>query len=234
MPIAPDLLARLPLAPLLAAQAVMVRRRALILPEPPGPRSGETGAGPALRLLIAGDSSAAGVGATTQSEALSGRLVAELSRRFRVRWRLAARTGATTGAALDSLSRLRPETFDVAIVALGVNDVTRLLGRRQWVARQHALHDLLAHRFGVGCIIASGLPPMGRFPLLPQPLRWVLGCHAARLDTALVHMAEHRPGMCHVPMDMPFEARFVARDGFHPSPAAYAQWASVLAGRVKG
>lgn len=234
MPVAPDLLARLPLAPLLAAQAVMVRHRALILPEPPGPRSGEAGSGPALRLLIAGDSSAAGVGARTQSEALSGRLVAELSRRFRVRWRLEARTGATTGAALDRLLRLPPETFDVAVVALGVNDMTRLLPRRLWVARQGALHDLIARRFGVTRTIVSGLPPMGRFPLLPQPLRWVLGCHAARLDAALSEMAERRPGLLHVPMDMPFQARFVAKDGFHPSPAAYAQWARVLAGRVQG
>lgn len=234
MPVSPDLLARVPLAPVLAAQAVLVRRRALVLTEPPGPRTGVAGDGPGLRLLIVGDSSAAGVGAPTQDAALSGRLVAELGRRYRVAWRLEARTGATTGTALDSLSRLDPERFDVAVIALGVNDVTRLVPRRVWAARQAKLHDLLSDRFGAARIVASGLPPMGQFPLLPQPLRWVLGAHAARLDTALADMAPRRTGLVHVPMDMPFDPRYVAEDGFHPSPAGYAEWARVLAGKVAG
>ncbi|ETX12905.1 hypothetical protein OCH239_15315 [Roseivivax halodurans JCM 10272] len=65
------------LAPILAVQGRIVRRGAVRLREPDGPRAGRTGAGPSLRLLIAGDSSAAGVGADTQAEALSGRLVGE-------------------------------------------------------------------------------------------------------------------------------------------------------------
>ncbi|EEX09439.1 hypothetical protein SL1157_1477 [Ruegeria lacuscaerulensis ITI-1157] len=65
MPVAVDQIVRLPLLPLLAAQALMVRQRALRLPEPSGPREGRQGRGPRLRLLIVGDSSAAGVGAGT-------------------------------------------------------------------------------------------------------------------------------------------------------------------------
>lgn len=230
MPLPPvDMMARLPLAPVLIAQAVAVRRRALILPEPPGPRAGSSGSGPSLRLLIAGDSSAAGVGAPTQEAALSGRLAARLDRRFRVTWRLEAETGATTTVALDRLQRLAPEPFDVAIVALGVNDVTRSVPLRLWLARQRALNALLVRRFGVRLIVASGLPPMGRFPLLPQPLRWVLGCRAMRFDSALAELLAPRAEARHVPMDIPFDPRFVAEDGYHPSPAAYAEWAGLLA-----
>ncbi|HSN31662.1 MAG TPA: SGNH/GDSL hydrolase family protein, partial [Ideonella sp.] len=56
---------KLALAPLLVAQALGTRRRALRLPEAAGPREGLVGAqgdAPAFRLLLAGDSSAAGVG----------------------------------------------------------------------------------------------------------------------------------------------------------------------------
>jgi hypothetical protein len=52
---------KLVLSPLLVAQAVATRRRALVLPEAGGPREGRLGAreGRAVRVLIAGDSSAA-------------------------------------------------------------------------------------------------------------------------------------------------------------------------------
>ena len=67
---------KLALAPLLVAQAVRTRKRAPVLPEPAGPRQGCVGQGDGveLRLLIAGDSSAAGVGVAHQDQALAGHL----------------------------------------------------------------------------------------------------------------------------------------------------------------
>ena len=185
MPLAPDTLAKIALAPLLAAQALGVRRRALRLPEPPGPRAGIAGSGPELRLLIAGDSSAAGVGAASQGTALAGRLVAALAASHRVQWRLIARSGATTADTLARLAATPPERFDVAVLALGVNDVTRLVPLGRWLDRQARLRALLADRFGVGRVLVSGLPPMGAFPALPAPLRQVLGMTARRYDAAL-------------------------------------------------
>lgn len=229
---APDILARLPMSPLLAAQAFSVRKNAQLLPEPPGPRTGRTGSGPRLRLLITGDSSAAGVGAPTQDAALCGQLVRHLSRQFEVVWQLEAKTGATTKTTLANLSQLPPANFDVAVTALGVNDVTRMTSRRQWIARQCALHDLLQDRFGVTHIFASGVPPMGRFPLLPNPLRWVLGQQAKRFDQALIGLLAGQTGAHHVPVDFPNEARFAAADGFHASPVAYADWGALLARHI--
>ena len=56
-----DGLVTLALSPVLLFQAVQLRRRALRLPEADGPRDGIAGDGPVLRILIIGDSSAAGV-----------------------------------------------------------------------------------------------------------------------------------------------------------------------------
>ncbi len=205
-----------------------MRRRALILPEPPGARSGVAGDGAPLRLLIVGDSSAAGVGARAQEAALSGQMVSALAPHFRLTWRLEARTGATTKTTLASLSRLPAEPFDAAILALGVNDVTRVVSWRKWLGQQRALHGLLQDKFGVRRIYASGLPPMGLFPLLPQPLRWVLGAHAKRLDEALAGIGAENGLVCHVPFDFPHQPQFFAEDGFHPSAVAYGHWAEVL------
>lgn len=228
-----DLLARAPLAPILIAQALAVRRRAQMLPEPPGPREGSAGSGPPLHLLILGDSSAAGVGASSQAAGLSGQLVERLAARHRVTWRLEAAIGATTADTLARLAALPPMRFDLAVTALGVNDVTRMVPTARWLRRQVALLDLLTARFGVAQVLVTGVPPMGRLPLLPQPLRWILGAQAARLDAGLRGLLAARAGAVHVSVDFPADPAMAAADGFHPSPRAYTLWAAELARHVR-
>lgn len=224
-----DQLARLPLAPLLALQAIHVRRTALNLPEPSGPRSGCSGVGPTLRLLILGDSSAAGVGAETQESALSGALVSQLAKRFTLNWRLEAETGATTKTSLAKLDSLPPHPFDIVLLVHGVNDTTRLTSQRHFKARQTTLIEALRTRHNVQHFILSGVPPLHHFPLLPQPLRWVLGCHAARLDQMLAMLAAERPDCTHLALNLPYTPEYIARDGFHPSQSAYLVWSEMIA-----
>lgn len=230
--------AALPLAPLLLWQGRRVRREAMKLPEAQGVREGLAGAdrfGRPLRLLVLGDSSAAGVGAATQDEALAGRLLAELSATVRrpVRWKLVARSGASTAEALALLEAEPAETFDVAVVALGVNDVTALRPAARWLADVERTCGVLHRRHGVRRVLWSGLPPMHRFPALPQPLRGVIGLHARGLDGALARWCARRgalarPRARHVPLPAMTEASLIAQDGFHPGPRAYALWARAL------
>ena len=223
------LLATAAFGPLLLLQGLHVRRVTPRLPEPPGPRSGHAGQGPALRLLVAGDSAAAGVGAASQDEALAGRLVAELSARRGLQWRLEARTGYTTADAHAHLAALPEERFDVVLLSLGVNDVTRGVGRTRWLARQAALADLVQARFAPRALLFTALPPMHLFPALPQPLRWYLGARARDFNDALADWVPRRPG-CHlVTPDFQPDAAHIADDGFHPGPGAYSAWARRVA-----
>jgi lysophospholipase L1-like esterase len=225
---AADTALKLALAPLLLAQGLSVRRRALVLPEAAGPRDGRRGDGPPLRLLIVGDSSAAGVGAPTQSQALAGQLAAQLAAHNRVSWRVIARTGDTTAQALAHLAAADPAPFDIAVTALGVNDVTHGVPLARWLERQARLRALLGARFGVGQVVQSGLPPMGAFPALPQPLRAVMGRTARRFDTALAAALEGRSDAAHVGFQVPLTPDLMAKDGFHPGPRGYALWAEQL------
>jgi lysophospholipase L1-like esterase len=226
-------LAGIALAPILVAQGLRVRRVTPRLPEPSGARSGIVGSGPRLRLLIAGDSSAAGVGVSYQQDALSGHLAAGLSNAFELSWKLVARTGHTVKDVLDGLQVVTPEPFDVAFICAGVNDVTGHTRPRRWIARQSALIELLASRFGVAHVIFSSLPPMHVFPALPQPLRWYLGTKAALLDDLLARLVE-RDARCELlRVDFPLEAGYMASDGFHPGAAAYRLWGSVAAAAIR-
>ncbi|WP_421702836.1 SGNH/GDSL hydrolase family protein [Aliiroseovarius sp.] len=227
-----DTLLKAALFPVLIAQALRVRKGAQLLPEPPGARAGEAGKGPELRLLILGDSSAAGVGATHQDGALSGCLVADLARDHRVAWRLEAVTGATTGTTLARLDGLTGARFDIVMLVLGVNDVTSQVPLSRLRTRRRALHARLRAEFDAGRIIAAGIPPMRDFALLPPPLREVLGLQAARFDDALADDAA-ADGVEYMRFALPLEPHLMAEDGFHPSAEAYGIWAGVAAERIR-
>ncbi|HEX4944575.1 MAG TPA: SGNH/GDSL hydrolase family protein [Usitatibacteraceae bacterium] len=220
------------LGPVLLLQGRRVRRRTPVLPEPAGPRKGFTGEGAPLRLLVLGDSAGAGVGAATQEQALTGRIVPRLAHRFRVEWRLVARTGATTASTLRHLERIEPFAADAVVISLGVNDVTGNVGVARFLELQAKLHALLRERFGARLILATGLPPMGRFPALPQPLRWYLGARSHELDRALAASLPDGRGAEYLALAGELDAAHMAADGFHPGPAVYDAWAEAAARRI--
>lgn len=218
-----------PVAPLLFAQGLYVRCTVPRLAEPPGPRQGIDGDGPPLRLLVLGDSAAAGVGADHQDDALLGRLRACCASTWRVEWRLEAHIGETTASTLRRLETFDPFPVHVAVTSLGVNDVTTGVSRRAFVAGQTRLVRLLRERFGASLIVLSGVPPMGLFPALPQPLRRYVGTRARLLDGALREVAARTPGCVHLPQDEMADAGPMAADGFHPAPRMYKSWAARVA-----
>jgi lysophospholipase L1-like esterase len=220
------------LAPVLLTQGLYVRRVTPRLPEPPGERSGMSGTGPPLRVLIAGDSAAAGVGADTQSCALSRQLAANLASQYCLRWRLVARTGNTIRDAIGQLDAEPRETFDAAVVSVGVNDVTGGTRTRVWLDGQRRLVDLLERKYGVRQILLSAIPPMHAFPALPNPLAWYLGARAQHLNRVSGDWSR-QSGRCEfVQPSFPLEKGFIAADGFHPGPGAYSLWGAHLAGLI--
>jgi lysophospholipase L1-like esterase len=227
-----DIGLRLALSPVLLMQAVRVRSRALQLPEASGPREGISGSGPELSLVILGDSSAAGVGVDHQDQALTGQLTALLSQEFTLNWRLIAKTGATTGSTLKHLEGYTGSPVDVVVTALGVNDVTHAVPFAVWRKRQQALLMRIDQLFAPRILYMSGVPPLGQFPILPQPLRWTLGKQAARFDLALADSLRDETHRHHMPFDLPLNPTQMAIDGFHPGPEIYALWAKETASRI--
>lgn len=226
-------IATIVLAPVLLAQGRHVRRTVVTLLEPTGAREGADGSGPRLRLMVMGDSAAAGVGAPTQDDALTGRIVAGLTNSFHVKWKLLAFTGATTADLLARLNSMPAEDFDVVVTSLGVNDVTGRRSLADWRRQQKQLVALLANKFRVRHILLSGLPPMHRFPALPQPLRWYVGRRAQDFDRALARLADSQPTCEFVKLSYAMmDLQTMAADGFHPGPAIYAAWAQEVVRRI--
>ncbi|WP_180957605.1 SGNH/GDSL hydrolase family protein [Neptunicoccus cionae] len=210
-----------------------MRKHALILPEAGGERAGRVGTGTPLRLLVLGDSSAAGVGVETQDQALSGQLARALSADYALDWTLVAKTGATTASTLERVQRLDPATYDVVVLAIGVNDVTRSVPLRRWLAMHGTLLSVLRTKFGAKRIYTTPLPPMGRFPVLPQPLRHVIGLTATRYDVAMAGFLSDHPDVTRLHLDLPMDPTLMASDGFHPGAEVYRIWAEHVAAAIR-
>jgi len=217
--------AKLALLPLLVAQGRAVRAQALKLPEAAGERRGVAGHGPvALRVLIVGDSSAAGVGVGTQDEAFA--------------WQLVATSGHTAADAARALARASLAPADLLVTALGVNDVVGQGRTSHFLRALDEIHALAVTRSQVTHTWHCGLPPLGTFALLPRPLRWVLGRDAAHLDEALRRHLAGQTGRLHLPLpeaprlpgkDDATPEGWMARDGFHPGLLGYRQWGRQVA-----
>jgi lysophospholipase L1-like esterase len=191
------------------------------------------GGAPPLRLLMIGESTAAGVGAESHADGLPGltaRAVAGHTGRS-VAWRVLGRNGATARAALtDLLAPAEDVRADVAVIVLGVNDTLRFHSPARWRRDLAALVAAVRERCGPIPVVLAGVPPVGRFPALPQPLRGVLGLRAALLDHTARRLAAELPAARHVGtpvLDASVDAYFCA-DRFHPSPRGYATWAAAL------
>ena len=236
---------KLALSPLLVAQAVQTRRRALVLPEAAGARQGRLGAdraaepnsapAPALRLLVAGDSSAAGVGVDRQDRAFIGHLVRSLHARLGVPvdWTLHARTGLTTRGVHRLLEESAPGPADVAVIVSGVNDVIDQLPVRRALAHRAALAAWVLERGVARHVVFAPLPPIDRFPLLPALLRRVLGTDARRHDAAQAEWARHRVAVTHASFDVELSAATMAEDGFHPGEPVYRACGEAIAAHVE-
>jgi lysophospholipase L1-like esterase len=229
------------LLPVLISQGRQVRTSALKLPEAAGERHGIAGKGRvALRVLIVGDSSAAGVGVGTQDEAFAGQLAQALAERTgaAVGWQLVATSGHTAQDAARALAGAKLTRADLLVTALGVNDVVSQTRSAQFLKALDEIHALAIARAQVTHSWHCGLPPMGTFPLLPQPLRWIMGRDAAHLDNALVNHLAGQTARLHLPLpeaphlpgkDDATPEGWMARDGFHPGLLGYRQWGRQVA-----
>ena len=229
--------AKVALLPVLVAQAVLTRRRLPRIDEPAGDRRGVDGSGSrVLRLLVGGDSSAAGVGVRHQRDALAGHVARTLGEHgFRVHWRLEARSGLNSAQALDFLRQAHAEEpieADVAVLATGVNDVIDQVPSHRAVRSREHTANWLRNACGVRHVVFSPVPPIHEFPGLPQPLRWIAGADARRHDAALARWAGTRNDVSHVPIELRLNSGVMAADGFHPGEPVYRVCGSEIAHHI--
>lgn len=201
-----------PLLPLLVLQGRRTRARLPVLPEASGARRGRVGAGrERLAIAVLGESTAVGVGAATQGEALAFCLARSLarSRGVAVDVQAVGRSGANVSTVGRELASGIAHPVDAVLVVLGVNDTLELTRGARWTSALGALIRDLRLR-GALRVLFSGVPPLGELRSLPQPTRSALGARAAYLDRLLARVCASE-GAAHLPTHFPFDPDLFAR-----------------------
>ena len=224
------------LLPLSAVQGLWLRRTATRLPEAGGARTGVCGQGEKIHLLALGDSIIAGVGTGSVENSLPVQFANALAslKNCSVQWRIMGAKGADISDLRNGVNLLtHQQQVNVILISIGVNDVTGLSSTRRWRFQVRQLVSELREKWPQARVVFVGLPPMGQFPLPPQPLRFTLGRRAAILDAIAADIISKQALMLHIPTDInPLQQEF-CEDGFHPSAKSCANWASVLAQRCE-
>ncbi|WP_109506941.1 SGNH/GDSL hydrolase family protein [Nocardioides speluncae] len=218
------------LLPVLLAQGLLVRRRTPRLPEAASTAgTAGTGTGDVRRLVVVGDSLAAGVGLADHRESIAGLLAERWAERdeVSVAWRVLAQTGLTAGEVAGLVDPAALADADLVVLSVGVNDTKDLHSRKRWRRELGDLLDALLEAAPAADVLLIAIPPMRAFPALPRPLADALGARAARLDEDGEAVAAARgPRVRRIDLSLPDDDGLFANDGFHPSTVIHAALAS--------
>lgn len=178
---------------------------------------------PSLRLLIVGDSTAVGTGATVPEASVAG-LLGLAFPRLQIDNR--ARDGAKFAAVLAQLDG--DEHVDMVLVMAGGNDVVRLRGLDALRNDVERVTQRARQRADLVVLMPAG--NVGNAPFFFAPVSWLMTWRSRRLKDAVGETAA-RHGAVLVSLfreaaDDPFVQRpeLNAADGLHPSDAGYRVW----------
>ncbi len=215
---------------MLGAEAVLAARGA---PPPPTPTGVDAcaacaGAVAPLRTVWLGDSTAAGVGATTADGVLGRQIARRLSRPVDVRV-LAASGDRVADVVADQLPRVPADT-QVVFVSVGANDAIHLTRAGTFAA---SYRRIVARLPAAACVVLLGVPDLGSPPRLAQPLRAVAGWRGRTIDRRIRQVAGSS-GATYVDIAGATGPAFrrdrslFASDGYHPDDQGYALWAGAV------
>ena len=188
-----------------------------------------------LRLLVLGDSIAAGLGAERRKDTFGARLAIRLAKATHrpVTLRSLAVVGAESSMLAEQVATLEEGyRADIAVVVVGGNDVTHRVPVSTSVRHLVETLDALNAR-GVPVVVGT-CPDLSALRAVPQPLRSLGGLASRQLAVAQRQAAVER-GAHAVSLGRVMGPHFVTNpdemfslDRFHPSPLGYKRTAKAM------
>jgi lysophospholipase L1-like esterase len=180
-----------------------------------------------LSLLIVGDSTAVGTGATSGESSLAG-LIAQQYPRLLIENR--ARDGATFADVIQQL--VGEKRYDIVLIQAGGNDVIRLGRLSTAQAAIEHVAELAGERSDLVVFMPAG--NVGNAPFFFPPVSWLMTQRSRELHRYVQESAA-KTGATYVNLfkergNDPFveHPSLNASDGLHPSDAGYRVWFSEL------
>jgi lysophospholipase L1-like esterase len=190
--------------------------------------------GPAIRIALLGDSSAAGYGVERVEETTGAQLASGMAAQAgrRVHLRSFAKVGAQSSALAEQADAAIGTHPDLAVVLIGANDVTHSVLPSASV--RHLAEGVRRLREADIAVVVGTCPDLGTIRPIPPPLKQVAREWSRRLAAAQTITVVENGGRSVSLGDVlgpEFDAApavLFGPDRFHPSADGYQQLASVL------
>ena len=184
-----------------------------------------------FKILGLGESPMAGVGIAKHSLTLTGLTAVKLNKLLgcSVKWEILAESGLS----LKNLNKLIGEQLgknsNLVLVSMGGNDVFQLTPPWVWKNNINTCVKLLYEKENKPLILFSPVPPVGRFPAIPNPLRIMFSFWGLLLQASLDQTINSMDNAYLLDERFPEGKEYYLEDGIHPSPLAYDPWSEKLA-----
>lgn len=192
------------------------------------------GSNPESHLLIIGESTAAGVGATSTETTFASHIFQNLNAQFTIF------NIGENGLKAENLQVLLKKsenemtgTFSKAIILIGANDCFKLTPPKKFKREMESFIQFLVLRKGVKKITIPLIPPVQNFPGIPGVMRFFLGWHRSLLTNELEHLEKKLPHLSFENHGGKFSDEFFSEDGIHPSDWGYELIAASIAAKIK-
>ncbi|MDB5245153.1 MAG: family lipase [Parcubacteria group bacterium] len=176
-------------------------------------------------LLVLGDSTAAGVGATTPADSLPARVARAIGATYVENQAI---SGAVVADLPNEISEATRTQYDFLLVQIGANDITKFHGA---TVTANNLANILATAPKASHILVISAGDVGQATLFPEPIRPFYTNLNKQYHTEFARVLSAE-GYTYVDLSKApgaelFSSKpeiYLAADGFHPSSAGYGLW----------
>ena len=221
------------LVPVAVVSGLRVRANTPRLSPPEGRPYGSAGKADnvCLRLLVVGDSSAAGVGVADVSDTVGAQLASILHQRTgkSVSWRNAGANSAICAEIRDHVvPHLERLDYTHIVIAAGTNDAKNFLTAKRFKRGFGGLLYAVHAKWPDARIIWSPVIDMRTVPSLPPLLARILQMRASIINRVGRRLCPERFAVA-APQLHPHDPSGFSQDGFHAGAGGYRYWAELLA-----
>lgn len=177
-------------------------------------------------LLIIGESTVAGVGASSPKTTFAANIDLLSFNEFEIHniGKNGLRAGKLKGLLMDNPAA-RELSFTNAIVMIGANDCFKLTPPKKFSKDLEMFLQFLILEKGVNKIIIPMVPPVHVFPAIPGLLRFFMRIHRYLLTSEITSLSQKISTLHFDPSKQDFTGEFFAEDGIHPSDLGYSMMA---------
>ena len=208
-----------PWLPYLVYQAKKVRKSS---PKLPSQSSLLTLGQGEKHVLLLGESTVAGVGASATAHTLAGNFARMLGESYQIETIGKKGLRVKDAFSLYQLQKKsRTTTSEGVILFLGANDCFLLTSPQEFKQELRSLIQQIQVETNANWIYLAAIPPVHLFPAFSEQMRAFLSKQRAYLQREMEDIAANDPKVIYHAIPMDLQPEFFSADGVHPSDLGY-------------